>query len=75
MPYQLQIQREQTNRLSALEELVKKLSAKDQKKEQEETDAPILLGNQRLMIGGPGMNLGMNGAMPQMQMPMQTGYY
>lgn len=72
MPYQLQVQREQTSRLAALEELVKNLSAKDQKKEQDDNDAPILLGNQRLMIGaGPAMN----GAMPQMQVPMQTGYY
>jgi hypothetical protein len=72
MPYQLQVQREQVHRLATLEDLVKKLSAKDQKKEQEENDAPILLGNQRLMIGaGPGVN----GAMPPMQMPMQTGFY
>lgn len=73
MPYQLQVQREQTNYINELREQVKKLSVKDQRKEQEENDAPILLGNQRLMIGaGPG---GMNGAMPQMQMPMQTGFY
>lgn len=73
MPYQLQVQREQTNYINELREQVKKLSVKDQKKEQEESDAPILLGNQRLMIGaGPGA---MNGVMPQMQMPMQTGFY
>lgn len=54
MPYTLQTQREQYNRVSALEELVKKLSAKDEKKEKEESEAPILMGQGRLMIGnGP----------------------
>jgi hypothetical protein len=54
MPYTLQTQREQHNRVSALEELVKKLSAKDEKKEKEESEAPILMGQGRLMIGnGP----------------------
>ena len=73
MPYQLQVQREQTHYINELREQVKRLSVKDQKKEQEENDAPILLGNQHLMIGaGPGS---MNGQMPQMQMPMQTGFY
>lgn len=73
MPYQLQVQREQTSRLSALEELVKKLSAKDEKKEKDEQDAPILLGNQRLMIGGPGPV--MNGGAGYPVQPMPTGFY
>jgi len=72
MPYTLQTQREQHNRVSALEELVKKLSAKDEKKEKEESEAPILMGQGRLMIGNGPVN-GM--APPPMQMPMQTGYY
>lgn len=70
MPYQLQVQREQYTRLTQLETLVKNLSAKDEKKEKEESEAPILMGQGRLMIQGPGAN-GM--APPQMQMPMQTG--
>ncbi|CAD6563669.1 MAG: hypothetical protein CYPHOPRED_000018 [Cyphobasidiales sp. Tagirdzhanova-0007] len=72
MPFQLQAQREQYTRLSALETLVKSLSAKDQKKEKEESEAPILMGQGRLMIGnGP-----VNGfAQPPMQMPMQTGMF
>ena len=54
MPYTLQTQRDQYNRVSALEDLVKKLSAKDEKKEKEESEAPILMGQGRLMIGnGP----------------------
>ncbi|KAL8634332.1 MAG: hypothetical protein Q9228_008074, partial [Teloschistes exilis] len=54
MPFQLQVQREQYSRLSTLEALVKSLSAKDEKKEKEENEAPILMGQGRLMIGnGP----------------------
>ena len=69
MPYRLQVEREQYTRISSLEELIKKLSAKDAKKEQDENSAPILMGaGSRLMIGngptGPGMQLPMATGMP-----------
>lgn len=73
MPFQLQVQREQYNRLSSLEALVKKLSAKDEKKEKEESEAPILMGQGRLMIGAA-PSQGLNGfAQPPIVMPQQTG--
>lgn len=66
----------QYTRIASLEELIKKLSAKDEKKEKEESEAPIFMGTGRLMIGNGPVN-GMGGPpmpMPmQMQMPMQTG--
>lgn len=60
----------QYSRIVALEDLVKRLSAKDEKKEKDESEAPILMGTGRLMIGNGSVN-GM--APPAMQMPMQTG--
>lgn len=73
MPYQLQVQREQYSRMAALEALVKTLSAKDEKKEKEESEAPILMGQGRLMIGNGPVNGYGAPAPPNMMMPQQTG--
>ncbi|KEI41487.1 uncharacterized protein L969DRAFT_58574 [Mixia osmundae IAM 14324] len=83
-PYELQQSRDQSTRIEALETQIKTLSAKDAKKEADESSQPIInpggFGN-RLMItsGGPGMTNGVNGFQQPMmtgmpQQPMMTGY-